>query len=84
MLPLYKLESLIESAGFMKEEIGKVVDFLLYYGVIGLHTENADFYIYNVSYDPKMLKIRVQQAGSSAIFIINPAFWPALGTRQSA
>lgn len=78
-MSLPELAQLVESAGILSEAVNKVIDFLLYYGIIGLRLPDADVYIYNVNYDPKMLKIRAQRAGSSASFVVNPAFWPALG-----
>ena len=74
-----ELARLISSTSILQNESDKVVDFLLYYGVIGLRSSESDIYIYNVNYDAKMLRIRVQRAGDSAVFAINPAFWPALG-----
>jgi len=78
-MTLAELSEIIQSVGVEEHETDQVMDFLLYYGVIGLRTPESDYYIYNVNYDPKMLKIRVQRAGSSSRYIINAAFWPALG-----
>src|SRR5699024_2044242 len=73
-----RLCALIESAGVEQNDADKVIDFLFYYGVIGLRTLDSEYYIYSVNYDLRMLKIRVQRAGSSALYVVNPAFWPAL------
>ena len=78
-MSLEELERLIQDSGISQDELGKVIDFLLYYGVIGLRLPEANFYIYDVNYDSKMLKMRAQRAGSAASYVINPAFWPALG-----
>ena len=78
------LKGLVTSAGIEEPEVDKVLRFLLYYGIIGLRTPERDLYIYNVNYDAKMLEIRVHRAGDSAQFIVNPAFWPALGIAPDA
>jgi hypothetical protein len=41
----------------------------------------GDLFIYLVNYNPKMIEARAQRAGENACYIINPAFWPALGIR---
>lgn len=61
------------------EHLDQIREFLLYYGVIGLHSEEGDKYIFDVNYDSKLLSIRADRLGDEAKFIINPAFWPALG-----
>ncbi len=73
------LSKLVQSVGIEEHETEEVIDFLLYYGVIGLRAPDKDYYIYDVNYDPKMLKIRVQRAESNSHYIVNPGFWPALG-----
>jgi hypothetical protein len=78
------LESLVVSSGIATVEADKVLRFLLYYGIIGLRTQERDIYIYDVNYDAKMLEIRVQRAGGSAQFVVNAAFWPALGIAADA
>lgn len=62
-----------------ENDFNLVIDFLFYYGVIGLRTSNGDQYIFNVNYDPKVLQIRAELAGDSALYVLNPAFLPALG-----
>ena len=76
-----ELRKVIRSAKIEEAEIGKVVEFLLYYGVIGLKSVEADKYIYNVNYDLRQLRIRAERLGESARYVINPAFCPALDIR---
>lgn len=73
-----ELRTVIRDAKIEEAEIGKVVEFLLYYGVIGLKSAEADKYIYNVNYDLRQLRIRAERLGESARYVINPAFCPAL------
>ncbi|KEP69215.1 hypothetical protein DL1_04810 [Thioclava dalianensis] len=57
-------------------------DFLLYHGVIGLHMDDKDQYIFDVGYDLKQILIRVKRLGAEANFVLNPAFAPALETKD--
>ena len=75
-----KLYEILNGAGIKAEDIGKVIEFLLYYGVIGLKWSDGDQYIYHVNYDPRMLRIRAERAGETVRYVINPAFWLALKT----
>jgi len=83
VLSVAEIECLFETANISTDMSSEVIDFLLYYGVIGLHSHDEDLYIYNVNYDPKMLRIRAQRTGATALYVINPAFWPALGIQTS-
>jgi hypothetical protein len=76
-----ELTALIKSMGVEDANVRKVIDFLIYYGVLGLRTEEGDLFIYQVNYNPKMIQARAQRAGENACYIINPAFWPALSIR---
>ena len=62
----------------------KVTDFLLYYGVLGVQAVDSEYFIFNVNYDLKVLKIRAERGGDSIRYIINPAFWPAFGVKEAA
>jgi hypothetical protein len=64
--------------------VRRVIEFLIYYGVFGLRTEEGDLYIYEVNYNPKMIEARAQRAGEKANYVINPAFWPALNIKPVA
>jgi hypothetical protein len=61
-----------------------IIDFMLYYGVLGIQTKDSEHFIFNVNYDLKVLKIRAERAKSEARYIINPAFWPAFGIKEAA
>lgn len=76
---LEELDVLLEKAGVDEGDREHVVDFLFYYGVIGLRLAGGDQYIFNVNYDPKVLQIRALMSGGTAHYVINPAFWPSLG-----
>lgn len=77
-LSLTDISGYVQSAGVTEGDIDKVIEFLVYYGVVGLKVEDGDMYIYNVNYDPRKLAIRIARAGENARFCLNPAFWPAL------
>ncbi len=75
------LRDVIRSARIEEADVSKVIDFLLYYGVIGLKSAEVDKYIYNVNYDLRQLRIRAERLGESARYVVNPAFCPALDIR---
>jgi len=73
------LKTVLNTANVDEDDYALVIDFLFYYGVIGLRTENGDQYIFNVNYDPKVLQIRAELKGDDARYVMNPAFALALG-----
>jgi hypothetical protein len=77
-----ELNTLIKSAGVDASDVRRLIDFLIYYGVFGLRTEEADLFIYQVNYNPKMIEARAQRAGKNASYVVNPAFWPALSIKS--
>ncbi|CDM59888.1 hypothetical protein [Rhizobium favelukesii] len=53
-----ELEVILTAAGISADQQGEVIDFLLYYGVLGIRSGGGDYFIYAVNYDLKILKIR--------------------------
>jgi hypothetical protein len=78
-----ELSALIRSAGVEGASVRRVIEFLTYFGVLGLRTEDGDLYIYHVGYNSKMIEARAQRAGEKAVYVINPAFWPALSIKPT-
>jgi len=74
-----ELAKVLNAAAVDGADHALVLDFLFYYGVIGLRATHEDQFIFNVNYDPKVLQIRAELEGDSARFVLNPAFFPALG-----
>jgi hypothetical protein len=79
-----KLDTILAEAGIDAADREKVVNFLLYYGVLGTRVGGIDHFIYSVNYDLKALKIRAQRHQGAAAYTVNPAFWPALGIKGTA
>ena len=75
--------SLLASAGIADQRQERVLDFLLYYGVVGIRSNDTDHFIFAVNYDLKILKIRATRDPASKL-VINPAFWPALSITHTA
>lgn len=73
-----ELRNVIRGAKVEEQDLERVIDFLLYYGVIGLNLDGLDKYIYNVNYDLRQLCIRAERLGETVRYVINPAFCPAL------
>ena len=78
-MSLADLKGVLNLASVDEADHTLVIDFLFYYGVIGLRTDKGDQYIFNVNYDPKVLQIRAELAGDQVRYVMNPAFAPALG-----
>ena len=78
------LRCLVDAGRRVEREVAadaydRVTDFLLYYGVLGVQVSDAEYFIYNVNYDLKVLKIRAGRGGDDTRYFVNPAFWPAFG-----
>jgi len=76
-----RLKAILTESGLPEDDREKVTDFLLYYGVLGTRLGEKDHFIYSVNYDLKVLKIRASRHTEAADYVVNPAFWPALGIR---
>ena len=75
-----ELDLIIAESGIEDAKFPKVVEFLLYYGIIGIRVGGMDHYIFNVKYDLKMLQIRFKR-DAKAMYVINPGFWPGLSIK---
>jgi hypothetical protein len=62
----------------------KILDLLLWYGVIGFRRAPGDFaFIYSVGYDIRRLRTLLQnRAVDGVTYIINPAFWAGLEVKH--
>jgi len=78
------LERVLQSAGVDESALEPAIDFLLYYGVLGIWVEGKSYFIFDTNYDLKPLKIRASRAGGDCRYVINEAFWPALGVTSSS
>ncbi|GAA0308840.1 hypothetical protein GCM10009087_18590 [Sphingomonas oligophenolica] len=77
-----EIDGILKKAGIEEGQHTTVIDFLLYYGVLGIRSNGSDYFIYNVNYDPKIIKVRATRDPSLS-YIINPAFWPALNIEHA-
>ncbi|MBO9460146.1 hypothetical protein [Labrenzia sp. R5_0] len=76
-----KLEKICMDAGVVAEKLGSVVDFLLYYGFLGVqHGASAPTFVYDVNYDMKLLSVLVTKAKTkeNLSYSLNPAFHAGL------
>jgi hypothetical protein len=78
-LTLEQVKQILDAAGIVKDAHERVLDFLLYYGVLGIQAGENEFFIYGVNYDLRVLKIRAERGKGDVRFVVNPAFWPAFG-----
>ena len=73
------LQILLESDSLDAQELDKVIEFLLYYGFLGIkYLEDEEQYIYDVEYNMEILKTRIIKNKNAVSYVFNPAFWPAL------
>lgn len=62
------------------EQKDRVIDFLLYYGFLGIRYMTRDpEYIFDVGYDMRLLQTRINKNRGAISYMLNSAFWPALG-----
>lgn len=62
----------------------KIIEYLLYYGFFGIAAPASEpEYIYNLSYNMKLMRARLDKLGDAARLHLNPAFWPVLGINAS-
>ena len=79
----YQLTVVFDSAKLDCDTHEKVLDFLLYYGVLGVRIDNKEYFIYSVNYDLRMLKMREERGKDRTRYILNPAFWPTFDIDES-
>ncbi len=71
---------ILERHGIASSAWDKIIEYLLYYGFIGVGAPGAEpEYIYNLSYNMKLMRARLDKLGDTAKLHLNPAFWPVLG-----
>jgi len=73
-----RLENICGGAGIAADKIGNTIEFLLYYGFIGIQHNAGSTYIFNVNYDMKHLKVLVAKAGTNVTYVLSPAFHAGL------
>lgn len=81
-LDIESLNKIILEAGIPEGDIDGIREFLLYHGVLGLALEDKEQYIFDVGYDIKQLRVRLERLGADARFVLNPAFAPALEVKD--
>lgn len=73
------LRLLLNKNDLTREEIDRVIEFLLYYGFLGIRYAGGESqYIYDVGYNMEILKTLIRKNLNTITYTFNPAFWPAL------
>lgn len=74
-----RLTAILKGAEIPEDRIESVIEFLLYYGFLGIKVsgENAR-YIFDVGYDMKLLKVLISKNKQALSYVLNPAFYPGL------
>jgi hypothetical protein len=78
------LHLLLKIHDTQEEKLKEITDFLLYLGFLGVKVGHDDpRYIYNVGYDLGILRAIQRKSNERSVFVLNPAFWPALEIRAN-
>jgi hypothetical protein len=73
------LEVLMEMRGIAPALYDTVVEFLIYYGMLGVVIDGGEpEYIYDLGYNMNRIKTLLAKSASNARFYLNPAFWHGL------
>jgi len=73
------LTILLDINNIKPEKHAKVIEFLLYYGFLGIKYLDQDTqYIFHVGYDMELLRTRITKNREAIRYVLNPVFWPAL------
>jgi hypothetical protein len=70
-----KLARIILGGGVPHEKLENVINYLLYYGFLGVKVQDSGIkYIFDVGYDMKLFKVIVTKQIDNVIYVLNPAF----------
>jgi len=70
---------LLEVHGIEKDHHARVLEFLLYFGFLGIRVGNEDVkYVFDFGYDMGILNAVLRKNLERVRFVLNTAFWPAL------
>jgi hypothetical protein len=74
-----KLQEIMTGADVPADKFDKVIEFMLYYGFIGIKLPDSSVkYIFDVGYDMKLLKILIAKTSGNAMYFLSPAFHAGL------
>jgi hypothetical protein len=74
---------LFEIKKIPSDRVDAIVEFLLYYGFLGVRVAAGDpKYIHDVNYDVRMIRAVIEKYAMAVRYVINPAFWPALAISE--
>lgn len=77
------LHLLLQVQGVATDKIQNVTDYLLYLGSLGIKVGDEDpRYIYDFGYDLRILNAIRRKNSDRLLFVLNPAFWPALEVKS--
>ena len=73
------LEQILKGAGINDEQIQGVINFMLYYGFVGVKIgANLPKFIFDVAYDMKLVAVLISKAKNDMVYVLNPAFHAGL------
>jgi hypothetical protein len=79
-----ELKILLDNGELTPDDTDKVIEFMLYYGILGIsYAGNDPQYIFDIGYNMEIFKTRITKNLAAIRFTLNPAFWPALHINTS-
>jgi hypothetical protein len=74
-----KLDAILKGAKIPEDSMEAIVQFLLYYGFIGIRFDSGPTkYIFDVGYDMRLINVLVAKHADTVRYVLNPAFFPGL------
>lgn len=74
-----KLCGIISEARVENDKIQKVIQFMLYFGFLGVKVDGTtDKYIYDLGYDIKLLSALAAKSKNGLVYVLNPALYTGL------
>src|SRR5262249_12878098 len=84
VLSLEELEIIVRDENMNEDQFRKLVECMIYFGILGLERDGTTKYIWDVGYDMDIIAAERQKFPGAIRFAINAAFWPALRIREAS
>ncbi|MDO9182076.1 MAG: hypothetical protein Q7U04_06690, partial [Bacteriovorax sp.] len=79
-MTLTEIKTELSKIGIEDIQLQKIIDLMLWYSFLGfINDKNEYCYLYNLNYNFKKFQGMINTTNGSMRYVINKAFWPALG-----
>lgn len=70
-----KIRKILAGAGINDDDTKQVINFMLYYGFIGVKlSDDTVKFIFDVAYEMKLMSVLVEKSGDNVTYVLSPAF----------